>query len=292
MDIRQLKYFIEVANTNNLTKAAQNLYISQPTLSIAMKRMEKELNTQLFNKHYQLTDSGKYLYEHGSEIVAHFDDLVQTMRQRESDNKREALRLGMTILFAVQFMQEISQFIAKNPHVDLLITQNGSRKLQEMLANKELDVALVSLPNTQSDSINIENFQTSKRGYHVYVVMPESNPLSQSDSLTFLDLADESFSTLNQNFMLGKLLNERSQYYGYQPKIVFEHDDLQVLLYSIKDLNTVCLLPIEYQDISNMPGLVWIPLDDKYSFFQVGIATRKQQIISQTLQNFIDEIRN
>ncbi|MDZ7834972.1 MAG: LysR substrate-binding domain-containing protein [Alkalibacterium sp.] len=105
-------------------------------------------------------------------------------------DSKEVIRLGLTILFAVQYMQQISNFIATHQNVDLVITQNGSRKIQEMLANNELDIGLVSFPNTQSSAIGIEALNTSTKGYNVHVVMPESNPLSKKETVRFEDLKE------------------------------------------------------------------------------------------------------
>lgn len=291
MDIRQLRYFIEVANTRNLTRAAQNLYISQPTLSIAMKKLEEKLDTQLFNSNYELTEAGRFLYDRGSEIVSQFDDMLVKMDQfKEMDNQRETIRIGMSILFAVQYMEEISNFIANNLHVDLLITQNGSRKIQDMLVDEELDIALVSLPNTQSEHLDIQTLSGDKAGYHVCVVMPDTNPLADRESVTFEDIRNQRFSSLNDNFMLGKVFKERMKHFGYDANIVLEHEDLQVLVYSIQELDSVSILPKEYQAITDIQGLKWVPLEDRYNFFPIGIATRKQQVKSQSLQNLIKEL--
>lgn len=162
MDIKQLKYFIEIANTRNLSQAARNLFVTQPTLSFTIKKLEAELNTRLFDQHdksYNLTQSGKLLYNRGEKIVNDFDTLVNRIQHMKSDSK-EVIRLGPTILFAVQYMQQISSFVATHQNVDLIITQNGSRKIQEMLANDELDIGLVSFPKTQSNAISIEALNT------------------------------------------------------------------------------------------------------------------------------------
>lgn len=293
MDIKQLKYFIEIANTKNLSQAARNLFVTQPTLSFTIKKLESELNTHLFNPHdksFNLTRSGKLLYKKGTQIVNDFDDLVHKIQHMKTDIK-ETIRLGLTILFAVQYMEQISSFIATHQNVDLIITQNGSRKIQTMLANDELDIGLVSFPNTQSNAISIEALNTSTKGYSVHVVMPETNPLADAEELTFIDLKNQRFSTLNENFMLGQMLLERSRHLGFEPDIVMYHDDLQVLLYSLQTLNSICLLPIEYRSIGALDGLKWIPLKDKNDYFSIGIALKKGKAPTKAIEELIAEIK-
>ena len=294
MNIQLLKYFIEIVNTRSLPAAARNLFVTQPTLSLALKKMESELGTALFDhsdQPFQLTDTGVYLYEHGQEVVFQFDQLVTDIREMNQKPVKKQLRLGLTTLFAVQFMKEISQFLTTHPHVNLILQQDGSPKLQTMLANKEIDMGLISFPNTLPEIIHIEPLETTTKGYHVYVVVPESNPLSQYEKLTFKDLKDQRFSSLSDNFMIGRLLLDRTRSFGYEPNIILHNDDLQVLLYSLQKNNSICLLPIEYYEVGKSQGLKWIPLKDKFDYFPIGIALRRDFSMTEDVRDFIQIIK-
>ena len=294
MNIQLLKYFIEIVNTRSLSAAARNLFVTQPTLSLALKKMESELGTALFDhsdQPFQLTDTGLYLYEHGQEVVFQFDQLVTDIREMNQKPVKKQLRLGLTTLFAVQFMKEISRFLTTHPHVNLILQQDGSPKLQTMLANKEIDMGLISFPNTLPEIIHIEPLETTTKGYHVYVVVPESNPLSQYEKLTFKDLKDQRFSLLSDNFMIGRLLLDRTRSFGYEPNIILHNDDLQVLLYSLQKNNSICLLPIEYYEVGKSQGLKWIPLKDKFDYFPIGIALRRDFSMTEDVRDFIQIIK-
>lgn len=294
MNIQLLKYFIEIVNTRSLSAAARNLFVTQPTLSLALKKMESELGTALFDhsdQPFQLTDTGVYLYEHGQEVVFQFDQLVTDIREMNQKPVKKQLRLGLTTLFAVQFMKEISRFLTTHPHVNLILQQDGSPKLQTMLANKEIDMGLISFLNTLPEIIHIEPLETTTKGYHVYVVAPESNPLSQYEKLTFKDLKDQRFSSLSDNFMIGRLLLDRTRSFGYEPNIILHNDDLQVLLYSLQKNNSICLLPIEYYEVGKSQGLKWIPLKDKFDYFPIGIALRRDFSMTEDVRDFIQIIK-
>ncbi|MHC5372933.1 LysR family transcriptional regulator [Enterococcus sp. LJL120] len=297
MNIQQLKYFIEIADTHSMSAAAKNLFVTQPTLSVALKKMEAELQTTLFtnNKNiYQLTSSGLYLYEKGKTIVQQFDQLILDVQSMggQGDAKKNKIRLGITTLFAVQFMKELSYFLETHPQVDLVIKQNGSHYLQEKIVQEELDIGLVSYPNLFPDQINFEALDTTTRGYHVYVVVPETSPLAVHEELMFPDLKDQRFSSLTTNFMLGRLLLQRASKFGFVPNIVLYNDDLQVLLHSLQKNESICILPIEYREVGKSEGLKWIPLKDKYNFFPIGIALRKGANISTDITDLIDIIKD
>ena len=297
LNIQQLKYFIEIANTRNLSAAARNLFVTQPTLSLALKKLEGDLRTTLFthtDKPFQLTKTGLYLYEYGQTIVNEFDQLITDIHLMDDESKttKKKLKLGITTLFSVQFMKEISSFLSSHPHVDLIIKQDGSPYLQQMLVDSEIDIGLISFPNLHPERLSIEALETSTRGYHVYVVIPENNPLSKKNILTFKDLKGQRFSSLTTNFMLGRLLLDQSSKFGYVPNIILHNDDLQVLLHSLRKNNSICILPIEYQVVGKSDGLIWVPLKDQYDYFPIGIALKKDAHVTKDIKDFIEIIKN
>lgn len=255
MNLTQLKYFIEIYETQSITTASQNLFVTQPTLSTALKKLEDSLGTCLLDRkksEYNLTEAGHLVYREGKSILNQMEALENRLQELQQSTQKEEIRLGLTTLFSLQFMEEISDFIIKNPHVKITMTQNGSHTLQKMLTEDLLDIGLVSMPNYQQDKINFEPLlNTSTTGYNVYVVMGECNPLSKRSSLSFEDLENERFSSLTTDFVLGRMLADRANDFGYQPNIVAYHNDLQILLHSLQRSNSICLLSIEYNDILN-----------------------------------------
>lgn len=295
MNIQQLKYFIEVANTHQLSAAARNLFVTQPTVSLALKKLEKELDTVLFThkeRPYQLTETGLHLYTQGSDIIRQFDQLLVEIHQLASLSHSRKITLGITSLFAVQFMEELLLFLNKYPHIDLEIKQSGSAHLQTLLKDKEIDIGLLSFPNLYPEELNFTPLETTTRGYHVYVVVPATHHLAKEPELTFEELRDERFSSLSQHFMLGRLLIERSQDLGFVPNIILYNDDIQVILHSLVKNKSLALLPIEYRDIGKSDNLHWIPLNDKNNFYPIGIALHQEQVPPDYLYEFIQHLKN
>ncbi|MGX6969824.1 LysR family transcriptional regulator substrate-binding protein [Vagococcus bubulae] len=160
------------------------------------------------------------------------------------------------------------------------------------MKNQEIDICLTSFPNLFSKYIDIEPLETTTNGYNIHVVVPESNPLSKKSFLTYKQLENQRFSTLTiEKYTISRLLLDRTRYYGYEPNIVLEHDDLQVLVSSLDNSQSICLLPIEYKDIGKSSGVKWIPLKDKYAHFSIGIALRKDFILSPDMEGFIQFIK-
>lgn len=107
MDIRQLTYFIAVAEAKNYSRAAKSLFVTQPTLSQSIKKLEAELNTILFlqnGRQLALTEAGEILYEKGQLLMTNVNQMVTEIQQLNQE-KKEGIRVGLTSLFAIQFMK-------------------------------------------------------------------------------------------------------------------------------------------------------------------------------------------
>lgn len=288
MDIKQLKYFMTVAETKNYSHAAKHLFVTQPTLSQSIKKLETELNAPLFSqsgRHLHLTQAGQVLYERGRKLVNYFDQTVAAI-QRLHQGEKESIRIGLTSLFAIQFMKEISTFIATHSTIEVVLIQDGSRRLQELLLEGRIDLGLLSFPSLDP-SITIEPLTTSTQGYKVSVVMPTTHPLATLDQISLKDLEGCQISSLNEHYMLGEMLPRRCQALGFQPNIVFKHNDWEVILHSLQALEALTILPSEFQNLSQLEDLVWKPLQDKNDFYPIGIAYRQDTVFTPAMEQFL-----
>ena len=267
MEFRQLNYFITVANKRSYSLAAKELFVTQPTLTLAIKKLEKEFNTTLFeqnNRRLELTESGQMLYEKGIVLLKSYNNLIDEMNA-SSEESREVLKVGLTVLFAIQYMEEISSFIARHPKVELSLIQHGSKQLQRMVANGDLDLGLLSFPQYER-GIVMKPIERKKASYVAAIVVPSNHPLENKDEIYVK-------------------CRER----GFEPNIVFADDNWTVLVKSIEIFNSVAILPAEFEDISQFQNTKWIPLAEKMEY-KVGIAHKKDEDISEIGKLFIDYI--
>lgn len=295
MNITHLRYFIEIAKCHSISQASRHLFVTQPALSLALKKLEQELDQQLFfrTEHgLQATQAGKLLYNEGQQLLDQWDELTHRIQSLSNTEEKIDIRLGITSLFAIQFVDEIARFQQAYPHVNLITKQDGSHMLQQLLAKGQLDLALVSYPNYLPDKITIDSIHNSRKGYHVYVVVPTENPLADKATLTFAELKDQRFSSLTNNYVLGLLLKEKAQDLGFTPNVIAYHSSLQVLLHSLKSSQTICLMAIEYQILGPQEGLAWIPLDDDQNYFPIGLALNKEGQNLPEVHDFIAIIQN
>lgn len=195
MDIKQLNYFVSVVDYDGFSNAARNLFITQPTLSQSIKKLEAELNTPLLTQSsngIRLTEAGKILYDRSLPILSKFEAMIQEIKQLQEPTK-ETIRVGLPTLFAMQLMPIFSKFMISHPTVELTLFQGGSYELQKKLANKQLDVGILSFPKYEA-TITLEPIQGTLNGYNVCVVMHKDHPLATQSSVLFKDLVSYTLS--------------------------------------------------------------------------------------------------
>lgn len=292
MDFRQLKYFVAVAEAGTMAGAARTLFVTQPTLTVALRKLEKSLGTDLLDRSTNpitLTEAGQYLFKEGSKILESVDHLAERVHELGAST-RSRLRVGLTVLFTMQFMPQISTFMANHPEIEVSLIQCGSRELQQRLVAGELDCGVVSFPNYEPD-VEITPLTGQYSSYRAAVVMRADNPLATRTSLTYGDLRNERFSSLSHGYVLGEMLAERCRAYDFSPEVVFVNDSWTVLVSSIPQLNSVAILPMELKDVTNQSEVVWIPLDDKVSHLPIGIGLLKAQPRAPGLTELITLLR-
>ncbi|MCU7197153.1 LysR family transcriptional regulator [Turicibacter sanguinis] len=160
MSIRHLRIFIMVASLKNMSAAAEKLFITQPSVSQAIKEIEHYYGVKLFerlSKKLYLTESGEYLFRYATHIVQSFDEM-ETMMKNKSDNI--ALRIGASITVGSCLLNHILDDLEEeNNKITTQIYVRNTKEIEKMLLDSELDVALVEGTVTSKDLISKPVYQ-------------------------------------------------------------------------------------------------------------------------------------
>lgn len=149
MEIRQLKYFLRVAETLNFSQAARELFITQSTLSQQILHLEQELSQQLFvrNSHEViLTEAGEMLLPMARDSVYMVDNCVQRIQELGQLLTGE-LNIGVTFSFSGIMAETMIDFMHKHPKVKLSVCFSSMEDLMERLQRHELDLVLAFKPS-------------------------------------------------------------------------------------------------------------------------------------------------
>ncbi|MGG5316128.1 LysR family transcriptional regulator [Enterococcus sp. AZ072] len=200
MKLSTLHYFVEVAAEGSFTKAAQKLYISQPTLSRRIQELETELGVALFIRHSHaltLSDAGEQFLVEANEVLSRVDQLSHMFdQQKTADTATQLLKIGYLSNFNMSKMYELfGQFKADHPNVTFLTKQDTPLSLSDGLATGQYDLVF-DLSTYFQHSENVEQLIFIKN--HLQIAVPLHHALSKETKVYFADLSQETFILLER----------------------------------------------------------------------------------------------
>lgn len=186
MELRQLKYFITVAEELNFSKAAKRLCITQGTLSQQIKQLEGEINAELFERtshSVTLTEAGEGLLQYAKRTMESAQECAQVAGDLKKGLRGE-LNIGVTHSFKNLLRGTVKQFIKQYPGVKLNICYSTATELLEMLRERSVDFFVAYKPPTQYP--DIESTPLFESG--LAVIMRKGHPLADRPFLTMEEL--------------------------------------------------------------------------------------------------------
>lgn len=241
MDIRQMQYLLEVARLKSFTKAADALYITQPTISKTIKSMEEELGVVLFDrigKTIELTDAGQLIVQQAQQIVASFQNLMAELDDLRN-LKKGHIRIGLPPMVGASFFPRvIGGFHERYPEITIQLFEDGAKKVESDVAAGLLDVGVVVLPTVQ-EGLNSFPFVEEK----LNLVVPLNHPLAMRQKADLAELAEEGFVLFREDFTLHDRIIAECAKAGFQPRIIYESSQWDLISEMVAVGLGITLLP-------------------------------------------------
>lgn len=287
MELRVLRYYLTVAREENITRAADILHITQPTLSRQMAELEEELNTKLFertNRKISLTESGMLLRRRAEELVSLADKIQQDF-QNGDDELMGLVSIGSGISAAVsENLPEIMEIYAQNyPQVRFELRTGTASVIKDQLDKGILDVGILMEP------VEVEKYDFVRLPQKEVwgILMPDDDPLSQKEVITPADLR-------SLPLIVSWRIGER------EAKAWFGGDTEKLNVFCTYDLIDNAALLVKHHlgyaftikgALKSFPGLTFRPLFPEVSNTSV-LVWKKYQPVNQAVQKFIELARN
>lgn len=206
MDIKNLVTFINVAELNSFTKAAEMMGYSQSTVSFQIKQLEKELNAQLFdriNHTVMLTERGREVLKYAHEIGRLTKDLQDSM---ESEQKiRGYVRLAMSDSLSETFFDDYSEFREKYPEISLKIVTAGTEEMFRLVNHNETDIILT----LDNHIYNTEYVIVQEERLGIHFVADKNSPLAKKERIAVKELLDYPFVLTEKGMSYRRLMDEK-----------------------------------------------------------------------------------
>ena len=270
MTLKQLEYFRQVCRHNNLTKAASELYISQPTLTLAIHQLEEELGLQLFqrkNKRIYLTREGEYFLERSASILLDVEKLQEEMRYLA--DKKNLVRMGVPLMISVTMYPVLfKDFLEEFPDIQIEISEAGALGIIKDLIDGTIDIAITSLDH------EFDSFLTAWKLFdsRVCFCVHKDHPLASRETIAFADTLEERIVMFNEGFYINKLLQSYYDQLGAAPNVFLRTSQL----YTIKNLISNNLASAFLLEDCILPSdpIAAIPLQEQIRS-EIGIITKK-----------------
>jgi len=229
--LQQLRILKAVATEKNFTKAAEVLYISQPSLSKQIKTLEKNLDIILINREsnrISLTENGKVFLQYSERILALCEESCRALIDLKNGD-RGSLTVGASHTVGTYLMPRILALFAQNyPQIDLKVQVNSTPIIVDNLLKREIDIALVGgeVPNKLKKNLTIQDFVEDE----ISLIISTSHPFAKKKKINKEDLYYLNFITLNSNSSIRKFIENiliQNQIETKQLKVVMQLNSIE-----------------------------------------------------------------
>lgn len=289
MDIKQISYFMAVAQEGSFSRAAEKLEVSQPTLFMAVKKLEEELGAELFysfNRRQNLTDEGLRLKEGAAKLLEVYQETIENVKLSDYVGSG-AVTLGLPPLFGACFFGDlIPSFSAAYPNIKINMLEDGANKIDELVEKGEVDLA-VTLNTERTASFASCHFSTQRN----VALLHKKHPLANAKSITVADLKEDSFAIFNQDFILNRQIMSACHAAGFRPKIALLSSQWDFMVELVSRNRAVSILPKPVLDKHPNPNVVCVPLMDSMKYWDIVLAWNKQKYMSKSCRLFLDYVK-
>ncbi|EMF0210043.1 LysR family transcriptional regulator [Enterococcus hirae] len=289
MNTRDIEYYVQIVKQKNFTKVAKYFQVSQPTITYALKRLEKELDAVLITRdrsHHELviTPAGKQLFIHAQSILQE----IKMAKAEITQLQKKKLRFGMPPIIGNEYFPKLSSYFIKSQLMDQIeITDGGSRDLYGMIHQGRIDLAILGSTQPIIDQKLEIELLLDKR---FMIVVAPTHPFADRQTISFSDLTAEQFVLLNEHYVHPAAFKKFAKQAHIEPKVVYQSNDLAILKSMIREnigigfLTEIAIHPEDH--------LVSIPLSDQLQpHFLISLAKRTQQIPTPLQENVVEVIQ-
>ncbi len=290
VNLELYKVFYTVAKCGSLTKAAEELYISQPAVSQSIKQLETQLGVSLFNRTHRgmelSAQGGKVIFHKVEEALGLFHE-AQVMLSQINSSATGTIRIGASdTIFEYVLSDKIVEFRERYPAVKIELVSDYSPQTLEELKNGEIDVAFVNLPMQVDEALSLHgNFQ---RLTDVFIVGEKYADLS-GKPLALGELKKHPLITLGKDTVATKSLNGFLSSVGINLSPSIEVGSFELMKRLVAKGMGVGVMPKEYAEKELADGtLKIVETDPTLSARSVGMVLPKHATASYALRMFIE----
>nr|YP_010472099.1 lysR transcriptional regulator [Navicula arenaria]UVG41564.1 lysR transcriptional regulator [Navicula arenaria] len=302
--LQQLRILKAVATEKNFTKAAEVLYLSQPSLSKQIKTLEKNLDILLINREnnkISLTENGKVFLQYSERILALCEESCRALIDLKNGD-RGNLTVGASQTIGTYLMPRVLALFAQNyPQINLKVQVNSTRLIANNVLNREIDIAVVGgeIPNKLKKNLTIKHFVEDE----LSLIISKSHPFAKKKKIKKENLYYLNFITLNSNSTIRKFIDNILIQNGIetkQLKIIMQFNSIEGIKTAVSlglgaafvsssaiekevELKTIEILKIENIRITRTLSIISNP--ECYKSKAFDLFSNELYTLKQTIEN-------
>lgn len=291
MNLKDLYYFYDLSNLQSFTAVARKNGVSQPSISYAIKRLEKEFHCQLLvhdpsHRTFKLTPQGDILLRHVKKALPEIQGAQKEILRSISPYDTigfPPLIIDYLVRKEPAFIENVSAL--RNIHP----IQDGSIELLNLLSKGELDASFIgSLEPIIDKRFSVKTLMTSD----LYYILPSGHSLADKEAIAFSDVLNENFIILDEHFVHLKAFQHLNSQYHHAATPFFQTDDINLLKQLLRKKIGISLLS-EIAITKEDKDLISIPMvkEERMSLY-VSLLTLKETNLHPEVENFFQELLN
>lgn len=304
MTLQQLKYIIGVSEVGSFNKAAEQLYVSQPSLTAAIKEVENEFNISLFirsSKGISLTNEGKEFVQYARQVYAQYDNLLDRFDSSRKRKKRFAVscqHYSFCVKAFIDMVKNLKKEEGSSDEYEFAINETRTLTVIDDVSNMRSEIGILNLSDFNRSALT-KVFKSNELVFeplvfcNAFVYLWKKHPLAKKESLTFEDLKDYPCLMFDQN---------ASSSFYYAEEILAEKDYSKIIrttdratnLNLMKGLNAYCLCSGIISNELNGDDYIAVPFIDKENTTncqEIGFITKKNMVLSHAGQKYLEELK-
>lgn len=287
MEFDQLRYFLQIAERESFTRAAEDLVVSQPALSRAVARLEEELGQPVFERQVRrlkLTDAGLLLQSRARQILDLIDD---TKAEISDDGESGRVRIAAIPTIAPYFVPDLlRRFSQCYPHANVVVQEDTTENTLRRCTQGEVDLAVLALP-LSAKYLEVEPLFEEE----LFLVLPLEHPLVKKRRITTEDLDSQPFVLLDEAHCLSDQIITFCRQRSMQPVSVERANQLMTIQELVALDHGVSMIPAMARRIDQSDRRVYRSLADRAAKRTIAMVWNPYRFQSRLLSAFKEELR-
>lgn len=287
MEFKHIEYFVETSRHTSMSKAAEDLFISQQALSRCIAGMEQELGAELFTrsvKGISLTEDGQYFYDIFAPQVEKFHKSLENAVTHFANKPIRVTFCCAPLIFRCLDLELLFDFQDQYKNIILEQLELSDSECDQYVEEDISHFGLLAIPENRHGE---RLAYTPVKTFPLYLFVHKDHPIAKCASVNFAQLKDEAFLMLDKKSYYRKLVRHYSRKYGFEPKTAFESSDANQLISLVNKGRGIALSLEPLLDSKIYENIVMVPFDDKDITWSIAFIYQDYEKLSSAAKKFI-----